>query len=92
MNKEKPGEGQWGPVKMPADEELNAAKLDELKTALDDLKIVDVNRKPAGLIADLKKGGRFHREERSVRGAELAEKGFFLYPLQENGPCGVGLQ
>ena len=44
---------------MSADEELNAAKLDELKTALDDLKIVDVSRKPAGLSADLKAAADF---------------------------------
>jgi hypothetical protein len=36
------------------DEELNAEKLNELKTALDDLKIVDVSRKPPGLSADLR--------------------------------------
>ena len=39
---------------MAADEELNTAKLDDMKFALDDLKIVDVSRKPAGLSADLK--------------------------------------
>src|SRR5690606_18933598 len=36
------------------DEELNEAKLDELKNALDSLEIVDVRRKPQGLGADLK--------------------------------------
>jgi hypothetical protein len=44
---------KWEPVKMAPDEELNNEKLDALKTALDDLKIVDVARKPAGLSADL---------------------------------------
>ena len=34
---------------MAADEELDTKKLDDLKFALDDLKIVDVNRKPGGL-------------------------------------------
>ena len=51
-------------VKMPADEELNTAKLDDLKTALDDLKIVDVSRKPAGLSADLKKSADFSAQGR----------------------------
>ena len=83
MNKEK-GEGQWMAVKMPADEELNTAKLDELKTALDDLKIVDVSRKPAGLSADLKKAADFTTKNEAF--VSLAEKGFFLTPLKENGP------
>lgn len=41
------------------DEELNAKKLNDLKTALDDLRIVDVVRKPAGLSEDLKAGADF---------------------------------
>ena len=51
-------------VKLAADEELNAAKLDEMKTALDDLKIVDVRRKPAGLSADLKASADFLSNEK----------------------------
>jgi hypothetical protein len=39
---------------LAADEELNTQKLNELKTALDDLKIIDVSRKPAGVSADLR--------------------------------------
>src|SRR5262249_10077368 len=35
-------------------EELNTDKVNDLKTALDDLKIVDVQRKPPGLSRDLK--------------------------------------
>ena len=35
--------------KLAPDEELNAAKLDDMKRELVDLKIVDVNRKPKGL-------------------------------------------
>ena len=45
VTKEKPDDGKWTSVKMPADEELNTAKLDELKQALDNLQIVDVARK-----------------------------------------------
>ena len=51
---------------MAADEELNTAKLDELKTALDDLKIVDVSRKPAGLSADLKAAADFTTKSEAV--------------------------
>ncbi len=78
-NKEKPGEGQWTPVKMADDEELNTAKLDELKTALDDLKIVDVARKPAGLSADLKAAADFSSQRDAVE--SLARKGFFVAEL-----------
>ncbi len=35
-------------------EQLNATKLNEMKNALDSLRIVDVVRKPKGLAADLK--------------------------------------
>jgi hypothetical protein len=84
FNKEKPNDGQWAAVKLPADEELNTAKLDELKTALDDLKIVDVSRKPAGLSADLKKAADFTGKDEAFM--SLMEKGFFLAPVGENGP------
>jgi hypothetical protein len=83
-----PEGGRWEPVKMAADEELNAAKLDDMMLALDDLKIVDVSRKPAGLSADLKAAGKL-----TVRGdaaaESLADKGFFLAQLEENGPTEV---
>ena len=48
--------GEFQPEKLADDEELNSQKLNELKTALDDLKIVDVRRKPEGLAADLRAG------------------------------------
>ncbi|MFG0267577.1 MAG: DUF4340 domain-containing protein, partial [Rhodopirellula sp. JB055] len=41
-------------VQMPADKELNTSKLNEIKDALDDLKIVDVVRKPEGMRANLR--------------------------------------
>ena len=39
---------------MAADEEVNTTNLDALKSALEDLKIVDVERKPAAVPADLR--------------------------------------
>ena len=63
---------------MPADEELNTAKLDELKTALDDLKIVDVSRKPAGLSADLKAAADFTTKHEAVE--SLARQGLLSSP------------
>jgi len=56
--------GDYAAFKLADDEELNAKKLDELKTSLDDLKIVDVVKKPAGLSADLKAGVRFPGQRR----------------------------
>ncbi len=47
-------EGKPVEVKLNDKEELNTAKLNELKTALDDLKIVNVIRKPQGLINSLR--------------------------------------
>ena len=40
-------------------EELNKDKLDELKDAFDDLKIIDVERKPEILVNNLKQGNEF---------------------------------
>jgi hypothetical protein len=77
--KDRPDEGQWVPVKLAPDQELNSAKLDELKTALDDLKIVDVSRKPAGLSTDLKAAADFKNHRDSVE--SLAQKGFFAAEL-----------
>ncbi|MCE5269247.1 MAG: DUF4340 domain-containing protein [Planctomycetaceae bacterium] len=81
-----PTGGKWTPVKMAADEELNSTKLDDMMYALDDLKIVDVSRKPAGLSADLKMPGKL-----TVRGDaaadSLEEKGFFPAQLDENSPA-----
>ncbi|MBN1587880.1 MAG: DUF4340 domain-containing protein [Pirellulales bacterium] len=44
---------RWQDVKLGPDQELNTEKLDAMQSALDDLKIVDVARKPAGLSAVL---------------------------------------
>jgi len=74
-----PTGGHWTPVKMATGEELNAAKLDEMMTALDDLKIVDVSRKPAGLSTDLKAAADFKNHRESVE--SLAQKGFFAAEL-----------
>ena len=50
--------GKWEEVTLSEDEELDSQKLNDLKTALDDLKIVDVRHKPAGLSKDLQCRGR----------------------------------
>jgi hypothetical protein len=56
------------------DQELNTEKLDALKTALDDLRIVDVVRKPAGLSGDLKAGQDFLSNTEAKQ--DLRSRGF----------------
>jgi hypothetical protein len=54
-----PSSKKYIDFKLAGDEELNAEVLEGLKAALDDLRIVDVVRKPAGLSGDLKAGEDF---------------------------------
>jgi hypothetical protein len=56
------------------DEELNTETLNALKTALDDLQIVDVVRKPQGLSNDLKAGADFMKNVEALQ--NLVSKGF----------------
>ncbi|MBU4272095.1 MAG: DUF4340 domain-containing protein [Planctomycetes bacterium] len=72
--------GKWIPTKLADDEELNVAKLDEMRIALDDLKIVDVSPKPAGLSADLKAAADFANQREAVE--SLARRGFFVARLE----------
>lgn len=62
-------------------ESLNTAKLNTLKNALDDLKIVDVRRKPEGMSADLKADKSLLGNADAVR--SLISRGF--YPMQGQG-------
>jgi hypothetical protein len=71
--------GEYVDFTLAADEELNAEKLNALKTALDDLQIVDVVRKPAALSEALKAGGDFVTDQNVEKVfVELASKGFTL--------------
>ena len=67
--------------KLADDEELNTEKLDALKTALDDLAIVDVDRKPAGLSADLKAGVDFLDNPEARK--DLRSLGFATVPARD---------
>ncbi len=67
--------GKAKETKLLDTEELNTAKLDELKTALGDLKIVGVRRKPKGLGADLKAGAEIMKNNESL--LSLINRGFF---------------
>lgn len=78
-----PDEKTYEPEKLADDEEINTQKLNELKTALDDLQIVGVRRKPAGLAADLKAGEELLGNQEQTE--SLAQAGFYLVPVG-NGP------
>ena len=72
------------PTELSDSEELNATNLNDLKTALGDLKIVDVRRKPKGLSADLTAGVDFLDEQETMQ--SLVRLGF--YPVRGAGPGG----
>ncbi len=55
-------------------QELNDATLSDLKNAVGDLKIVDVERKPAGLSGDLKAGADLFDDQASIQ--SLMRRGF----------------
>jgi hypothetical protein len=61
-----------------AEEELNKQKLNDLKSALGELQIVDVRRKPQGLGADLKADRDFFQNEEGLQEAlnSLIQLGF----------------
>jgi hypothetical protein len=60
--------------KIGEDEELNEEALNKLRDGLDDLLIVDVERKPSGLSDDLKAGEDFIKDQEAVM--NLIERGF----------------
>ena len=72
--------GKWVPQSMAPDEELNTQKLDDMKFALGDLKIVDVNRKPTSLTGKLRDSGTLRKDRASVE--SLARRGFYLVRMQ----------
>jgi hypothetical protein len=57
------------------EEELNNEKLNGLKSALDDLQIVDVERKPQGLSQDLRASDDFVKNREAL--VSLAQRGFY---------------
>lgn len=73
-----PADRQIGP-----DEQLNTTKLNEMKSALDNLRIADVAKKPAGLAGDLKGDKSLLANQESL--ASLNRRGFFPNPNQQGG-------
>jgi hypothetical protein len=74
FDKTKGERGEYVDFTLAEDEELNDKSLNDLKTALDDLQIVDVVRKPTGLSEDLKAGEDFVKNNEAK--IELMMKGF----------------
>ncbi|NLY03208.1 MAG: DUF4340 domain-containing protein [Rhodopirellula sp.] len=73
--------GKFEPGKLAENQELDTARLDKMKTALDDLKIVDVSRKPEGLSGDLKATGSVYADRETQQ--SLANRGFYLVQLDD---------
>jgi len=86
------GKAGWADRPLAEDEELNTDALDKLKTALDDLKIVDVARKPEGLSETLGTSGSVdNRDQEAYR--SLQERGFYIVPMPDpNDPSKRSLE
>jgi hypothetical protein len=67
-------EGEPKEEKLAEGEELATAKLNDLRNALGDLKIVDVARKPSGLSAELKAEESFTNDREAV--TSMQQRGF----------------
>lgn len=79
-------DGEYEPESLADDEELNTQKLNDLKNALDELKIVDVRRKPEGLAADLRAGEEL--ADNNEAKTSLAQRGFFVAST-DGGEVGI---
>jgi len=96
--------GSWTDAPLAPDEELNASKLDDMKYAFSDLKIVDVNRKHKELARYLREKGKSALEAADAE--DLADYGFYLvgvnpqtakflqtlFPVEEGSPVLLSTQ
>ena len=71
------------PTELSDMEELNNTKLNDLKSALGDLEIVDVRRKPSGLSAELTTGEDFLKDQETWN--SLMTLGFYPADLNDDG-------
>jgi hypothetical protein len=69
------------PSSLAEEEELNTQALDDLKRAIDDLKIINVETKPEELIAGLKSGDDLLNDDSMA--PFLQDKGFYPYPARD---------
>lgn len=74
----------YEPFELQANEELNEDALRELKDALDDLEIVDVEKKPDGLSADLQAGADFLNNNETLQ--SLMQRGFLPVRKDPDNP------
>ena len=79
-------DGKYVDFALAQDEELNDETLNGLKTALDELKIVDVVHKPQGLSNDLKAGADFLNSRDAL--VDLMTKGFTAAPPTDRESAG----
>lgn len=66
----------WTLAGMGPDEKLKSTVVNDLRRALDDLKIIDVHRKPAGLSAELRTDDELQLDAVAVQ--SLAARGFYI--------------
>jgi hypothetical protein len=71
-----PAPSQWSLEGLGAHETLQAQRLDDMRNALGDLRIIDVHRKPAGLSSQLQQTGGLKLDADSV--TSLATRGYYL--------------
>lgn len=69
-------EAKWSLDDLAEGEELDTSKLNDLKNAIDDLKIVDVRRKPSGLSRDLRTEEGIQLDQQAL--LSLASRGFYF--------------
>lgn len=68
-------EGSPVPAELAENEELNSTFLNDLRTSVQDLEIIDVKRKPNGLAADLKADETLLQNDESI--TSLQNQGFY---------------
>ncbi len=71
----------WKETALADNEELNTQKLNDLRNALDDLRIVDVQRKPEGVGRDLRADAELAQSPEAMR--SLVTRGFYALPPAE---------
>lgn len=73
-------DNKWSLEGLAEGENVIADKLEAMRTALSDVKIIDVHRKPAGLASQLQGGGDMRVDANAV--ASLMSRGYFIYQGQ----------
>ncbi|MHC4127786.1 MAG: DUF4340 domain-containing protein [Planctomycetota bacterium] len=70
-------EFEWDLEGLGEDEELDQTRLNDLRRAVDDLAIVDVHRKPAGLSSELRAEDALQLDAQAVQ--SLRSRGFYIH-------------